>query len=210
MNVVFFGPPGAGKGTIAGKVSDRTGLPHLSTGEMFREAIRLQTDLGNQVQKIIEAGALVPDEITIAIVKERLEGDDTRRGVLLDGFPRTIAQARALDGLRTIDLVINLQAADEVIVRRLSGRRVCSACGEIHHIEFIPPKREGVCDACGGELYQRKDDTVEAITHRLEVYREKTETLIAYYRDRGVMVDIDGNPDAETVCSSVCAALGLS
>jgi adenylate kinase len=210
MNVVFFGPPGAGKGTVAGMVSARSGLPHISTGDLFREAIKNRTDLGIRVQAIIESGALVPDELTVAILAERVALPDTVSGVLLDGFPRTIAQADALSQMMSIDYVINLRTDDAMIIRRLSGRRVCRSCGNIHHVEFIPPKVDSVCDRCGGELYQRKDDTAEAITRRLEVYAQQTESLIDYYRSKELLVDIDANPDAQTVCSEVCRVLGIA
>lgn len=209
MNVVFFGPPGAGKGTIADMISSRTGLPHVSTGDLFREAIRRETELGKQVKDLIEAGSLVPDEITIAIVQDRLRQDDTQEGVLFDGFPRTVAQADALEGIVSIDAVVNLRVDRDVIIRRLSGRRVCASCGHVHHVDFLPPKEEGVCDRCGGELYQRADDTVDAIKHRLDVYRDQTAELEEYYRDRNVLIDIDGNPAPDVVCDEVRKALRL-
>ena len=208
MNVVFFGPPGAGKGTIAGMVSQNTGRPHISTGDLFRDAIKKQTELGSQVRKILDGGDLVPDSLTNELVRDRLRHDDTEKGVLLDGFPRTTAQADALAEMIKLDVVLNIQAQDDVLIRRLSGRRVCTCCGNIHHLEFRPPKKEGLCDRCGSELSQREDDTVESIRHRLSVYEEQTESLIAYYRDAGILVDIDGNSDAETVFADVLKVMG--
>ena len=210
MNIVFFGPPGAGKGTVAGILSEQTGIPHISTGDLFREAIENETELGKRVKALTEAGSLVPDDLTIALVHERMQRPDVKRGALLDGFPRTVPQADSLDEIAPIEAVVNLRADEELIIRRLSGRRVCHDCDHIHHIEFRPPKVEGVCDKCGGGLYQRKDDTVEAIRHRLDVYREQTESLIGYYRARDLIVDIDGNGQAEDVCSDVVAALDIS
>ena len=209
MNVVFFGPPGAGKGTVASMVSEKTELPHVSTGDLFREAIRNETDLGRRVKTTIEAGDLVPDRLTIATLRERLKRSDANQGVLLDGFPRTVPQADALSEMIAIDKVLNLQSDEELIIRRLSGRRVCKACGHIHHIDFRPPRKANVCDRCGSELYQRRDDMVEAIKKRLGVYAKQTEPLITYYRDAGLLVDIDGNPKAETVCDSVLKTMGL-
>ncbi len=199
MNLVMFGPPGAGKGTLAASLSRETGMIHISTGEIFREAIRNETELGKRVQRITESGALVPDELTIELVAARLRKDDVRNGVILDGFPRTIPQAEALRKLCEIDHVVNLRVPDEVVVERLSGRRVCSSCGTVFHIKFMPPKKEGVCDACGGELYQRKDDTVDAVKKRLEVYKNQTQELIEYFKKRDLLVEIDGTPKAETV-----------
>ena len=210
MNIVFFGPPGAGKGTVAGLLSEKTGIPHVSTGDLFREAIENQTELGIRVQTLIEDGSLVPDDLTVALVHERMQRSDIKRGALLDGFPRTVPQADSLGAIVTVDAVVNLRADEDLIIRRLSGRRVCHDCDHIHHIEFRPPKVERICDKCGGELYQRKDDTVEAIRHRLDVYKEQTESLIGYYRAKDLIVDIDGNGQAEEVCADVAKTLDIS
>ncbi len=195
MNLIFLGPPGAGKGTLAGMVSEEYGIPQISTGDLFREAVRAGTDLGKQVKAIMDRGELVPDSLTVALVKDRLSLPDARGGFILDGFPRTIPQADALQEIAPIDRVINFEAGDETVIRRLSGRRVCRACGAIYHVENIPPKVEGVCDRCGGELYVRSDDQTDAIRRRLQVYRRQTEPLIRYYRDRGMLYNIDSAAD---------------
>ncbi|MBN1835761.1 MAG: adenylate kinase [Spirochaetales bacterium] len=193
MNLIFLGAPGAGKGTLAGAVSRKLQVPQISTGDIFREAVKNQTELGSRVKGIMERGELVPDELTVELVRERLSRPDTRNGYILDGFPRTIPQADALSGFQNLDAVINFRIDDEVVVRRLSGRRVCRSCGAIYHVDNLPPKVENVCDACGGELYIRDDDKIEAIRKRLEVYRQQTEPLIAYYRERGLLHDIDSS-----------------
>jgi adenylate kinase len=210
MTAVLFGPPGAGKGTVASTISERSGLPHVSTGDLFREAIRAETDLGTRVKQILDSGALVPDELTIDLVRERLSAEDAQQGCLLDGFPRTITQADALTEIATVDRVINLVTTEETIIKRLSGRRLCSSCGEIYHVDYMPSKKPGVCDKCGHDLYQREDDKVEAIKHRISVYRDQTEALISYYRDRDLLADVDGNHDPETVCRDVEEILGLT
>lgn len=209
MNLVFLGPPGAGKGTIAAKVKAEFNIPHISTGDLFRDAIKNQTPLGKEVQKIIDAGDLVPDDLTVAMVKERLSLPDVKKGFILDGFPRTIPQAESLEKLSGIDQVVNFVLSDEIIIVRLSGRRICRVCGNNHHILFMPPRVEGKCDHCGGELYIRKDDTEESIKNRLAVYKQQTEPLIAYYRERGILSDIDASPDADTVFASVKRILTL-
>ncbi|MBE6351081.1 MAG: adenylate kinase [Spirochaetaceae bacterium] len=194
MKFIFLGPPGAGKGTLAAKVAESYNIPHISTGEIFRAAIKAQTPLGMKVQAIIDAGSLVSDDITIELVKDRLEKDDAKNGFILDGFPRTIPQAEALANIIPIDAVVNFDIADEGVVERLSGRRVCRGCGRNFHIKFMAPVKEGVCDACNSELYTRDDDKIEAITHRLEVYREQTAPLIDYYRQKNLLTDIDAKP----------------
>ena len=194
MNFIFLGPPGAGKGTLAAKVAESYNIPHISTGEIFRAAIKAQTPLGQKVQAIIDAGSLVSDDITIELVRERLGKDDAKNGFILDGFPRTIPQAEALAGIVAVDAVVNFDIADEGVVERLSGRRVCRGCGQNYHVQFMPSAKEGVCDKCEGELYTRDDDKIEAITHRLEVYREQTAPLIAVYREQNLLTDIDAKP----------------
>lgn len=190
MNFIFLGPPGAGKGTLAKEAAKAYGIPHISTGDIFRENIKNQTELGKKAKAIIDAGGLVSDEITIGLVKDRLAQKDTENGYILDGFPRTIPQAEALETFCPDVTVVNFTIADEVVVGRLSTRRVCKKCGENYNIVSVKPKVEGICDKCGGELYQRDDDKPESITHRMEVYREQTEPLIAYYRQKGKLQDI--------------------
>lgn len=203
MIVVFFGPPGAGKGTIAAKLSQTRGVPHISTGDLFREAVRNKTELGRKVESIMASGALVPDDVTIALVRERLDRPDVKDGGILDGFPRTVFQADALAGFCTVDLVINFEIDDAKIVERLSGRRVCRANGHTFHVRFMPPAKAGVCDICGSELYQRDDDSEASIKKRLSVYREQTSPLIDYYREKGSLRDIDAAPSVDEVFQSV-------
>lgn len=192
MNFIFLGPPGAGKGSLAVKVAEAYKIPHISTGDIFRAAIKNQTELGKKVKAIIDSGALVSDEITSELVKDRIAQDDTKNGFILDGFPRTIPQAEMFTNICSDVTVVNFQIADEVVIKRLSTRRVCKKCGANYNILTLPPKKEGVCDACGGELYQRDDDKQESIMHRMEVYREQTEPLIDFYRKKGQLKDIDG------------------
>ena len=207
MKLVFFGPPGAGKGTIAGRLAADRGLPHVSTGELFRNAIRKRTPIGLRVKDIMGTGALVPDEITVSIVKERLEESDVDRGYVLDGFPRTVAQADALSKMTSLDLVLNLVVGDEIIVQRLSGRRVCTSCGNSYHIHFMPPKKDGVCDRCNVALIQREDDTETAIRKRLVVYKVQTEPVIDYYASKDLMSNVDGAPPPDDVYATVLQIL---
>jgi len=207
--VVFFGPPGVGKGTIARLLSDRTGIPHVSTGEIFRKAISKGSALGQRVKILTESGGLAPDDVTIALVKERLELPDVADGVYLDGFPRTIAQADSLDSIMPVGRVINLVAPDDVLIERLAGRRVCRSCGNTHHLKLRPPRTAGVCDRCGKQLSQRKDDTADAVRRRLDIYHESTSNLIQHYRDRRLLTDIDASAAAEAVCSEVAGSLDV-
>jgi len=209
MNLVFLGPPGAGKGTIASAVSREYRFPHISTGDLFRAAIKNRTPLGEKVRQITEKGDLVPDELTIQMVRERLAEADAKGGFILDGFPRTIPQAEALDAMCGIDAVINFEVDEKLIIERLSGRRVCHSCGAIFHIKFMPPRKEQICDTCGGELYTRKDDMIESIRNRLAVYNAQTAPLISYYGKRKLLINIDGSPDADSVCETVCRMLKL-
>jgi len=207
MNLIFLGPPGAGKGTVAGSIAKELGVPHISTGDLFRAAIKNETPLGKQVKAILDKGDLVPDDLTIALVKERLGEGDTKGGYILDGFPRTIPQAEALAGFSPTHGVVNFALPDAAIIERLSGRRVCKSCGRGYHVKFMPPKREGVCDVCGGELYTRKDDNVDSITNRLDVYRKQTHPLVEFYTNRKLIRDVDAAPAADVVLQSVRDAL---
>ncbi|HEY9053615.1 MAG TPA: adenylate kinase [Rectinemataceae bacterium] len=193
MKLVFLGPPGAGKGTLSSMASARLRLPHISTGDLFREAIRQQTDLGKRVQGIIAEGKLVPDSLTIALVEERLSAPDAASGWILDGFPRTTAQAEALQDFAPADLVVDFDVPDSLIMVRLTGRRLCSSCGAIYHVSTMPPKREGICDSCSSPLITRPDDREEAISIRLKAYREQTMPLVAWYKARGLLQSIDGS-----------------
>jgi adenylate kinase len=194
-NIILMGPPGAGKGTLAKQLIS-LGLAHISTGDMFREAIKAGTELGKLADNYIKHGDLVPDEVTIGLVKERLSQDDCANGYLLDGFPRTLPQAEALEKLskeinRPIETVINLECDDKELLRRISGRRVCKNCGAPYHIETMKPKVEGVCDICGGPLYQRNDDNEEAMKVRLDHYLHETKPLLDFYQDKGLLVSFD-------------------
>ncbi len=197
MNLIFLGPPGAGKGTQAKTTSKTYGILHISTGDIFRKAVADRTELGKQVKEIMERGDLVPDNLTISLVKERLAEDDVKHGYILDGFPRTVLQAEELAEFQKIDAVINFQLSKEEIIRRLSGRRICSGCGAIYHITDYPPRVPGICDKCGEKLYHREDDKVEAVEKRLEVYNNQTEPLISFYRARNLLYDIDSSINPE-------------
>lgn len=195
MKIILLGSPGVGKGTYAAAMKTKLNIPHISTGDLFRENIKSQTELGKKAEEYVNKGDLVPDEITIGMLKQRIKGE---KGFLLDGFPRTIPQADALSQITGIDVVINFVADDEVIIQRLSGRRICRKCGAIFHTKNIIPKKEGVCDKCQGELYQRDDDKPEKIKERLKVYQEKTEPLINYYQEKGLLKTVKVNEDFST------------
>ncbi|MDR0494191.1 MAG: adenylate kinase [Treponema sp.] len=199
MKLIFLGPPGAGKGTLAAKVVEIFGFPHVSTGAIFREAIAAQSPLGVKVKAIIDAGKLVDDGTTIELVKERLAQDDVQKSYILDGFPRTIPQAEALAQFSGIDKVVNFDIPDSGVLERLGGRRVCRKCGYNFHTIFIKPKVEGVCDYCGGDVYIRDDDRPEAVQKRLQVYRAQTAPLIDFYRQQGNLVDIDASPQIDEI-----------
>jgi adenylate kinase len=207
MKMVFLGPPGAGKGTLAALAATRLGIPAISTGDIFRAAIKEESELGKKVKNILASGALVPDELTIDLVKERLSRPDIAEGYILDGFPRTIPQAEALQTFSPVDVVVNFDVKDSVIIFRLSGRRVCRKSGHIYHIVTMPPKKEGFCDIDGSELYTRPDDAEEAIKTRLSAYRKQTFPLIEWYSSRKLLVTIDGEGDPESVYSLFVKAL---
>jgi len=209
MNLIFLGPPGAGKGTLAVRAIEILGIPQISTGSIFRAAIADGTPLGVKVKSIIDAGKLVDDETTIALVKERLTKDDVKKGYILDGFPRTIPQAEALAGFSKVDNVINFDIPDSGVLERLGGRRVCRKCGYNFHAVFNKPKKEGICDYCGGEVYIRDDDKSEAVQKRLEVYRAQTAPLIDYYRKKGILLDIDASPMIDEIVINFKKALGI-
>jgi adenylate kinase len=207
MKLIFLGPPGAGKGTLATLVSKEKGIPQISTGDMFREAIKKETELGKKVKAILASGELVPDEVTVDLVKERLSQADAKKGYILDGFPRTIPQAEALEKFQKLDAVVNFAIDDDLVVKRLSGREICKSCGAIYHVTNMPSRVKGVCDKCGGTLYTRPDDTLESITNRLDVYRKQTEPLIAFYRSRKVLKDIDSSKSPEDTHRQITSAL---
>ena len=208
MNLVFLGPPGAGKGTIASEAKNHFDIPHISTGDLFRSHIKGGTELGKQVQAILASGELVPDSVTIAMVEDRFKQEDARKGFILDGFPRTIAQADALSKMKNLDFVVNFVLDRDQIVARLSGRRVCKSTGRTYHILYNPPKVEGVDDETGEALIQRDDDKPEAILNRLAVYEAQTAPLIEYYRSRNLLLDIDASPSPQEVLASLIEALG--
>jgi len=209
MKLIFLGPPGAGKGTLAVRAVDILGVPHISTGAIFREAIAAQSPLGLKVKAIIDEGKLVDDDTTIELVKERLAQADVQKGYILDGFPRTIPQAQALATFSTVEKVVNFDIPDSGVLERLGGRRVCRKCGYNFHAVFNKPKVEGVCDHCGGEVYIRDDDRPEAVQKRLEVYRAQTAPLIDFYRQQGLLVDIDASPQIDQIVVSFKQVLGL-
>ena len=198
-NFIFLGPPGAGKGSLAVKVAEDYKIPHISTGDIFRANIKAQTPLGVKVKAIIDSGSLVSDELTFELVKDRLAQDDCKNGYILDGFPRTIPQAEMLEKLVADVKVVNFEIQDEIVIRRLSTRRVCKACGANFNVLTLPPKVEGVCDKCGGELYQRDDDKQESIMHRMDVYREQTEPLINFYKNKGKITNLDASIETDVL-----------
>jgi adenylate kinase len=212
MRLILVGPPGAGKGTQAKYLAKHFGIPAISTGDIFRANVVEKTELGLQAKGYMDAGDLVPDEVTIAMVRDRLNEDDAASGFLLDGFPRTVPQAEALDEMLAemetpLDGVLELKVDDEEVVRRLSGRRTCRQCGHVWHLEFDPPKEAGVCDLCGGELFQRDDDQPETIRRRLEVYLDQTAPLVDYYHQGGLLVTIEAVGAVDGVTKRAIAAL---
>jgi len=215
MNIVLMGLPGAGKGTQADKIVDKYGIPHISTGDMFRAAIKEGTELGLKAKSFMDQGALVPDEVTIGIVRERLSKPDCENGFLLDGFPRTVPQAEALDATlsemgKKVEHVLNIVVEKEELIKRLTGRRICRTCGASYHMVFNPPKVEGICDRDGGELYQREDDNPETVTNRLEVNMKQTKPLLDFYEAKGVLSNINGQQDINKVFADLDALLQSS
>lgn len=195
MKIVLFGPPGVGKGTYASRLKEIYDLAHISTGDLFRDNIKNQTDLGMKAKEFMDKGKLVPDEITINMLKNRISKDDTKNGFMLDGFPRTIVQAKALDDLIVLDAVLSFEADKQIILERVSGRRICRNCAKIYHIRSIPPKQEGICDVCHGEVYQRSDEKKEVYARRLLAYDEQTSPLIEYYDKKKILYRINSNED---------------
>lgn len=208
MNLVLMGLPGAGKGTQAEKIIDKYAIPHISTGDMFRAAIKEETELGLKAKSFMDKGELVPDEVTIGIVRERLSKDDCKNGFLLDGFPRTVAQAEALENIlsslgKRLDYVINIEVDREILTERLTGRRICENCGATYHLVFNPPKTEGVCDKCGGPLYQRADDNAETVGNRLDVNMKQTRPLLDFYEEKGYLRNVNGQQDIHQVFADI-------
>lgn len=209
MKMIFLGPPGAGKGTLADLAVDLLKIPHISTGDLFRAAVKEGSPLGLKVKDILASGGLVPDALTIEIVRERLAKPDCQKGWILDGFPRTIPQAEALEALEPADKAVNFHVADDVVIGRLSTRRVCRGCGKIYNVRNMRPKVEGVCDICGGEIYTRDDDKESSIKTRLDNYNKQTAPLIDWFGAKGKLVSIDGVGDPAEVLKRFKAALGL-
>ena len=212
MKIVMLGAPGAGKGTQAKMIAENYGIPHVSTGDIFSANIKNGTELGLEAKKYMDQGLLVPDELTVRILLDRVAKDDCKNGYVLDGFPRTIPQANVLEDALTklgdkIDYAINVDVPDENIIRRMGGRRACLACGATYHIEHVPPKKEGICDKCGQELVLRDDDKPETVKNRLQVYKEQTQPLIDFYTERGVLHNVDGTKDMNEVFEAIVAIL---
>lgn len=212
MRTLLMGPPGAGKGTQAERIAEYCKIPHIATGDIFRAAIKAGTDLGRQAKSYLDDGSLVPDAVTIGIVRERLQEPDCAAGFLLDGFPRTIPQAEALDQLlgelgMKLDLVLNIKVASAALLERLTGRRVCRQCAATYHVLFNPPRQDGVCDRCGGELYQRSDDTAETVSDRLRVYTNQTAPLLEFYGQRNLLREVDGELEIDAVWESIQSLL---
>ena len=208
MRLAFVGPPGVGKGTQAQRLAERRGIPKISTGDVLRDAVRRGTPLGIKAKTFMDSGSLVPDDVVIGMLEERLRADDTRKGYLLDGFPRTIRQAQALETILTgrgerLDAVVAFEIAQDVVVARLSGRRGCGACGRVYHVQADPSPAGSRCGACGGPLTQRDDDREEIIRHRLKVYEQDTAPLLAYYRDRGLLRQVDGAASIDAVAADL-------
>ena len=208
MKIIMLGAPGAGKGSQASRIAKEYQLPHISTGDIFRANLKEETELGKRAKSFMDKGELVPDDITIAMLLDRIHKKDCKNGYILDGFPRTIPQAEALKEAlakknEKIDLALDVEASDELIIKRMAGRRTCPACGAIYHIVTLPPKTEGICDRCGADLIQRKDDNEETVKNRLKIYHEVTEPLISYYKKEGILEEIDGAEELDKVFEKV-------
>jgi len=212
MKLIFLGPPGAGKGTQATVISKKYGIAHISTGDILRDNVARETELGLKAKKYMESGQLVPDDVIVDMVERRLKEEDCRAGFILDGFPRTVVQAEALDKLLeklhiTLDGIVYFDVPDDVVIKRLSGRRICKSCGAIYNIHSQPPKKEGVCDLCGGELYQRSDDEESVVRNRLKVYKEQTAPLISYYEKSDKFLRVDASQDSSAVVQAIVEAV---
>lgn len=214
MKIIMLGAPGAGKGTQAKKIAEKYGIPHISTGDIFRANIKNGTELGKKAKTFMDQGLLVPDELVVDLVVDRVNQEDCSKGYVLDGFPRTIPQAEALDEAlakldQKMDYAINVDVPDENIIRRMGGRRACVSCGATYHLEHIPPKKEGICDVCGNELILRDDDKPETVKKRLDVYHTQTQPLIDYYTKKGILKDVDGTVDMNDVFGAIVDILGV-
>ena len=213
MRIILLGPPGAGKGTQAAGIVEKYNIPHISTGDIFRKNIKEGTELGKKAKGFIDQGLLVPDELTVGLVTDRISQPDCEKGFMLDGFPRNVAQAQHLDkylkevGI-SLDKVVNIEVDKDILVGRAVGRRICKSCGATYHVEFNPPKADGVCDVCGGELYQRADDNEETVSKRIQVYLDETKPLVDYYRSQGIIANINGQQSIDKVFEDIVNALG--
>ncbi|EQK46520.1 MULTISPECIES: adenylate kinase [Clostridia] len=213
MRIILLGPPGAGKGTQAAGIVEKYNIPHISTGDIFRKNIKEGTELGKKAKGYIDQGLLVPDELTVGLVTDRIAQSDCEKGFMLDGFPRNVAQAQHLDeylkevGI-SLDKVVNIEVDKDILVGRAVGRRICKSCGATYHVEFNPPKVDGVCDVCGGELYQRADDNEETVSKRIQVYLDETKPLVNYYSEEGIIANINGQQSIDNVFGDIVEALG--
>lgn len=214
MRIVLLGGPGVGKGTQAQKLSEKYNAPHIATGDILRQSVKDGTEMGLMAKSYMDKGLLVPDDVVVGIIKDRLAQPDVKAGFILDGFPRTVPQAQALDDLiarvdMPLDAVVNIKASVDMVVQRLSGRRTCRNCQAVYHILHSPPKKEGICDRCGGQLYQREDDKEETIRKRLQVYEKQTSPLLDYYRGSGKLIEVSGDSTIDEVYESICRSLKL-
>ncbi|MGX9758776.1 adenylate kinase [Clostridioides difficile] len=213
MRIILLGPPGAGKGTQAAGIVEKYNIPHISTGDIFRKNIKEGTELGKKAKEYMDQGLLVPDELTVGLVTDRISQEDCKNGFMLDGFPRNVAQGEHLDvflknaGI-VLDKVVNIEVDKSILVSRAVGRRICKSCGATYHVEFNPPKVKGVCDVCQGELYQRADDNEETVSKRIQVYLDETKPLVEYYSKQGIIADIKGDQAIDKVFEDIVAALG--